>query len=111
MAKSKAAKSKGGLTKTAVYDELANAAGITRKQVSSVFDALGGLIKKSLKKDGDVIKIPGLLRLKLKRTKAVKGGEVKPNPFKPGETIVTKDKPARNQIKAVALKNLKDMVQ
>jgi hypothetical protein len=36
---------------------------------------------------------------------------MKPNPFKPGEMIVTKDKPASNQIKAFALKGLKDMVQ
>lgn len=111
MAKSNAAKGKGGLTKTAIYDELANSAGITRKQVSAVFDALGGLIQKSLKKDGDTFKVPGLLRLKLKRTKAVKGGKQVPNPFKPGEMMTTKDKPAVNRIRAVALKNLKDLVQ
>src|SRR5437868_6733647 len=35
----------GALTKTAIYDELAQQAGITRKQVAAVFEALSGVIK------------------------------------------------------------------
>lgn len=112
MAKNKQTAAKGGgLTKTAIYDELAENAGITRRQVAAVFEALSGVIKKHLKKDGDAFKVPGLFRVKLTRKKAQKGGEVKPNPFKPGEMITTKPKPARNVVKVVALKGLKDMVQ
>src|SRR5437764_5014498 len=98
------------LTKTAVYDELAQSAGITRKQVSAVFEALGGVIKRHLKKDRDVFKVPGLFRLELRRRKATKGGEMKRNPFT-GEMAPTKPKPASNNIKVRALKALKDMVQ
>jgi nucleoid DNA-binding protein len=110
MAKNKSGKSKG-LTKSAIFQELAEKSGASRKQVASVFDSLGALIKRTLKKDGDVVTIPGLLRLKLRRTKAVKGGQLKPNPFKPGEMITTKDKPARNVVKAYAVKALKESVK
>jgi nucleoid DNA-binding protein len=110
MAKNKTAKSKG-LTKSAIYQELADSSGVARKQVAAVFDSLSAIIKRQLKKDGDVITIPGLLKLRLVKKKAIKGGKTIPNPFRPGEMIVTKDKPARNVIKASALKSLKDMVQ
>ena len=54
MAKEKKPAAKGKPpTKSQVYTDLAEKAGITRKQVGEVFDALGGLIKKHLKKDGD----------------------------------------------------------
>ncbi len=116
MAKSKpAAGGKGGkggvVTKTAFYDALAESAGISRKQVAAVFSGITEVVKKTLKKDGDVVKIPGMFRLKLVKKKAVKGGKVVPNPFKPGETMVTKDKEARNVIKIVPLKAMKDLVQ
>jgi nucleoid DNA-binding protein len=107
MAKNKAK----GMTKSAIYQELAEKSGTSRKQVAAVFDSLSDMIKRSLKKDGDVFTIPGLLRLKLRRSKAVKGGKQVPNPFKPGEMMVTKDKPAQNRIRASALKALKESVQ
>jgi nucleoid DNA-binding protein len=110
MAKNKTGKSKG-MTKSAIYQELAEKSGVSRKQVSAMFDSLTAIIKRSLKKDGDVVTIPGLLRLKLKRSKAVKGGKTVANPFRPGEMMVTKDKPAQNRIRASALKALKEAVQ
>ncbi len=58
-----------------------------------------------------MVKIPGMFRLKLVKKKAVKGGKTVANPFKPGETMLTKDKPARNVIKIVPLKAMKDLVQ
>ena len=100
-----------GLTKSAIYQELAEKSGTSRKQVSAVFDSLTSIIKRSLKKDGDVVTIPGLLRLKLRRSKAVKGGKQVPNPFRPGEMMITKDKPAKNVVKAYAVKALKESVQ
>lgn len=110
MAKNKTSKGKG-MTKSAIYQELGDKSGTSRKQVGALFDSLNAMIKRSLKKDGDVFTIPGLLRLKLRRTKAVKGGKSVPNPFRPGEMMVTKDKPARNVVKASALKGLKESVQ
>ncbi len=109
MAKSKPAGK--GLTKSAIQQELADKAGITKKQVQAVFDGLEGIIKRQLKKDGDVFAMPGMLKMRLIRKKAVKGGKKVNNPFKPGEFIITKDKPARNVIKIMALKSLKDLVQ
>jgi nucleoid DNA-binding protein len=97
-------------TKSQVYSELAEKGGITRKQVGEVFDALGGLIKKHLKKDGDTFTIPGLIRLRLRRTKAVKGGKQVLNRFT-GQMTTTKDKPARNVVRARALKGLNELVQ
>ncbi len=111
MAKSKPAAKGKPLTKSAIFQELAEKAGVTRKQVQAVFEGLNGIIKRSLRKDGDAITIPGLFRLRLQKKKAVKGGQVKPNPFKPGETIVTKDRPARNVIRARTLKSLSGLVQ
>ncbi len=109
MAKNKPAKGKA-LTKSAVFQELADSAGVTRKQVQAVFEGLSSIVKRSLKKDGDTVTIPGMVRLRLQKKKAVKGGKVKPNPFKPGETIVTKDRPARNIIRARPLKGLSGLV-
>ena len=111
MAKEKkpAAKSKAP-TKSQVYTELAEKASVTRKDVGALFDALGAMIKRNLKKDGDTFTIPGLLRLKLKRQKAVKGGKTVKSPFT-GEMTVTKDKPARNVVRARALKGLNELVQ
>jgi DNA-binding protein HU-beta len=111
MAKDKKPAAKGKApTKSQVYTELADKIGITRKQVSELFDALGGMIKKNLRKDGDTFTIPGMLRLTLRRKKAVKGGKTVPNRFKPGEMTVTKDKPATNVVRARALKGLKELV-
>ena len=111
MADNKASGGSKALSKSAVYQALADKTSLSKKQVAEFFDALAGLIKNELGKKGPgVFNVPGLLQLKLKRkpaTKARKG----PNPFKPGEDMVFKAKPAQNLVKARALKNLKDMVK
>jgi Bacterial DNA-binding protein len=101
------------MSKSAVFASLAETTGLSRKQVGDVFTALEALIKGQLtgKKGPGVFNIPGLLKLKLKRTKAVKGGKSVPNPFKPGEMMITKDKPAINKVRAMPLKNLREVVQ
>src|SRR5947209_5201115 len=106
MAKNTKAKAKSP-TKSQVYTELAEKAGITRKQVATVFEALGAIIKKNLKKDGDTITVPGMVRLRLRRQKAVKGGKQVLNRFT-GQMTTTKDKPAMNKVRARALKGLND---
>lgn len=110
MAKSKPVKGKA-MTKSAIFQELADKVGVTRKQVQALFDGLNTIIKRHLRKDGDVFTLPGMFRLRLQRKKAVKGGQQKPNPFKPGEMIITKDKPARNVIRVRPLKGLNGLVQ
>ncbi len=97
------------MNKSAILQELAEAAGLTRKQVAAVFDALSNkLLKRELSKKGPgVFVLPGLLKLRLVHkpaTKARKGI----NPFTKEETVF-KAKPARNVIKAQPLKSLKDL--
>jgi len=97
------------LTKTEVLNALAETTDLSRKQVSGVLDELASLIGKNLGKRGPgVFNIPGLMKIKVVRkpaTKARKGI----NPFTKEETVF-KAKPARNVVKIVPLKALKDMV-
>ena len=100
---------KAAMTKSAMMDEIAKNTGLTKKQVSSVFDELSTLIERHIKKRaaGKFI-LPGLMKIEVKRkpaTKARKGI----NPFT-GEQTVFKAKPARNVVKIRPLKKVKDMV-
>lgn len=96
-------------TKTEIINEIAGATELVRKQVIGVFEHLQVLIERHLKKGGcGVFVLPGLLKLQVihkPATKARKGI----NPFT-GEETMFKAKPARNIVKARALKKLKDMV-
>ncbi len=112
MAKKKAKKKVStlkGRTKSQVYGDLAVEGDLSRKQVTGVFDGLAGMIKKDLGKRGPgIFTVPGLMKIKVVRkpaTKARKGI----NPFT-GEEMMFKAKPARNVVKVLALKGLKDMV-
>ena len=52
-------------TKTEIFKALSESTELTRKQVVSVFDGLGALIKQDLGKRGPgVLTVPGLLKLK-----------------------------------------------
>ena len=100
---------KKAMTKSEIYSAIAEKTGLTRKQVASVFDGLGGLIAGSLGKKGPgIFTMPGLLKLKVVRKPATKEREGV-NPFT-GEKMIFKAKPARNVVKALALKALKNMV-
>jgi nucleoid DNA-binding protein len=109
MAKKKQGSGGKARTKGEIYGELAAATELSRKQIAAVFDGLAGLIKQDLSKKGPgVFTVPGLLKIKLVHkpaTKARKGI----NPFTK-EEVMFKAKPARNVVKALALKALKDMV-
>ncbi|MBN2129632.1 MAG: HU family DNA-binding protein [Sedimentisphaerales bacterium] len=97
------------MTKSEIVSGIADTTGLTKKQVSSVFDAMADQMGKSLGKRGPgVYAVPGLMKLTVVRkpaTKARKGI----NPFT-GEETMFKAKPARNVIKIRPLKSLKDMV-
>ncbi len=95
-------------TKSEVYAYIAERTDLKKKQVSAVFDALGDLIQRDLKRGTGVFNVPGLMKIKLVHKPAVperKGI----NPFTKEETIF-KAKPARNVVKVQPLKGLKDMV-
>jgi nucleoid DNA-binding protein len=99
------------MTKSLVYQELAGETGLSRKQVSEVFDALVKLIKRELGKKGPgVFALPSLLKLTLKRKPATKA-HTKPDPFHPGQMMQVKAKPASNVVKARPLKSLSEMVK
>ena len=104
-----ASKSNKARTKSEVYRELADNAGLTRRQVAEVFDGMSGMIKKDLSGRGPgVFTVPGLMKIKVAKkpaTKARKGI----NPFT-GEPMMFKAKPARKVVKVRALKRLKEMV-
>lgn len=110
MAKKQAVKaSDKPMTKSEIVSGIADQTGFSKKQVSSVFEAMSGQIAKSLGRRGPgAYTVPGLMKLTVIRkpaTKARKGT----NPFT-GEETTFKAKPARNVVKIRPLKNLKDMV-
>ena len=96
-------------TKGEVYTKIAGKTGLTKKQVSSVFDALTEMISNELGKKGPgIFQVPGLLKLKVIRKPATKAKQGI-NPFNK-QPMLIKAKPARNVIKAMPLKALKDLV-
>jgi len=109
MAKTKTKAATKPRTKSQILSELATSTDLTKKQIGSLFDEMSGMIKKDLSRRGPgSFTVPGLIKLRVVRkpaTKARKGI----NPFT-GEETMFKAKPARNVVKATALKALKDMV-
>lgn len=96
-------------TKSQIYSDIAESTSLSRKQVAGVFEAMGGLIKKDLGTRGPgIFTVPGLMKIKRVHKPAVKAREGK-NPFT-GEMMMFKAKPARNVVKVLALKGLKEMV-
>ncbi|UCC55952.1 MAG: HU family DNA-binding protein [Gammaproteobacteria bacterium] len=99
---------KTAMTKSAMMGKISDDTGLTKKEVSAVFDSLATVINGHIKKGGaGTCTIPGLMKIKTVRkpaTRARKGI----NPFT-GEEMMFKAKPARNVVKVLALKNLKDM--
>jgi nucleoid DNA-binding protein len=109
MADNKTAEAAKAMPKSNVYKELAAKTGLEPKQVSAVFEALEELIKQQLGKKGPgLFVIPNLVKLKLVKKPATKAGK-KPSPFKPGEMMEVKAKPASVKVKPVILKGLKEM--
>ena len=95
--------------KSEVFKEIADAAGISRKQVAMVFDCMTAAIKKDLTKGAGIFTVPGLMKITVQKKPATKGG-MRPNPFKPGEMMKVAAKPARKVVKVRPLKALKAMV-
>lgn len=98
------------LTKAQVVAWIAEHAELDKKSVNHVFDSLTELIKKELGSRGpEEFVVPGLLKLKVRKTKPVPAGP-RYNPFtKQMENRPAK--PAQKKIRATALKALKDLIQ
>jgi nucleoid DNA-binding protein len=96
-------------TKTAIFQQLADATGLSKKQITQVFDELTNLIKRDLGKKGPgVFALPGLL--KIKRVKKPATPERQGRNPATGQPMIIKAKPARTIVKAQPLKSLKEMV-
>ena len=100
---------KDPMTKSALYTTISEATELKKKDVVAVFDQLTNIINGHVRKNGaGIFTLPGLCKVKVVRkpaTKARKGI----NPFT-GEPTIFKAKPARNVVKILPLKALKEMV-
>lgn len=96
-------------TKSEILTTIAEQTGLSRKDVSGVFDTMHQMMEMDLKKgNAGIFNVPGLMKVTVQRkpaTKARKGI----NPFTKEPTIF-KAKPARNVVKIRPLKGLKDAV-
>ncbi len=98
------------LTKSEILARLAKSTKLSRKQVSSVLEALYGLIWAAVYKKGrGVFVLPGMIKVTVVDKPATperKGI----NPFTKQEQVFAA-KPARRVVKVRALKKLKDMAK
>lgn len=102
------AKAKKALTKSALYSELAEKTDLKKSQIAQVMDVLAEMATNELRKNG-LFTLPGIARLKIRKVKAVKGGQKKINPITKTEYI-TKDRPARNKVSIRPVKSFNEAV-
>lgn len=99
------------MTKSQIVGSLAETSGLTKVQVNGVLDALGELMVKELSSRGPMkFTLPGVMKVSSKKKPATKAGK-KPNPFKPGEMMDVKAKPASMKVTARFLKGMKDAIK
>ena len=110
MAKKKTTALGKPMTKTALLNTLAENTGLSRKEVASVLEELGGVIDRHIRKRATgTFTLPGLLKIASVKKPARKAQKGVPNPFRPGETMDVAAKPASVRVKVTPLKKLKDM--
>jgi nucleoid DNA-binding protein len=98
------------MTKAQIMSELSDKTGLTKKEVSAVFDGLRDLIKRELGRRGPgEFVIPDLLKLKV-RTIPARKERKGIDPFTKQERMFPA-KPAQKKVRATALKKLKDLVK
>ena len=99
------------MTKSQIVSEIAQNTELSKRNVASVFDALENVIERHVK-TGSVgyFTVPGLMKIKTVKKAAQNAKKHVPNPFRPGEFMDVKAKPASTGVKILALKKLKDMV-
>jgi nucleoid DNA-binding protein len=96
------------MTKSEIYAALAESTGLTRKDIAKVFEELTVLVTKNLSKKGaGQFSLPGIAKLRAVHKPATKP-TTKANPFKPGEMMTVKAKPARTDVRIRPIKALKE---
>ena len=99
------------MTKSQLFGEIAESTGLTKKQITSVFEELSVLVERHIKKRAiGQFTLPGLLKVKAVKRPARKAQKGVPNPFRPGELMDVPARPATMKVKVTPLKNLKEMV-
>ena len=99
------------ITKSELFQQLADTSGLSRAEVKKVYEALEAVIQKQLGKKGSgVLTLPGLFKLRAVRKPAEKGGKEYFNRLT-GQTALTKAKPARTMVRARALKGLNESIK
>jgi nucleoid DNA-binding protein len=97
-------------TKSEILTNIAKSTELSRKQVSSVFEALSEQIKSAVGKKGPgIFAVPGLMKIMVIQKPATKA-RMGINPFTKQEQMF-KAKPARKVIKVRPLKALKDFAK
>jgi DNA-binding protein HU-beta len=94
-------------TKSEVLAQISKDTGLSKKEITGVFDSLNGVMRKSLRSHG-LFTLPGLVKMKVVKKPATKAREGT-NPFT-GEKMMFKAKPASKKVRLLPLKSLKDMV-
>jgi len=98
------------MNRTALYNEIAENTGLTKKQVALVINELGDQIERHIKRRAvGIFTLPGLLKIKTVKKPARPARKGVPNPFKPGELMDVAAKPASVRVKITPLKKVKDM--
>ncbi len=99
------------LTKSQIVGHLSEKSGLTKVQINGVLDTLSELMVKELSQKGPMkFVLPGVMKVSSKKKPATKAGK-KANPFKPGEMMDVKAKPASMKVTARFLKGLKDQIK
>jgi nucleoid DNA-binding protein len=98
-------------SKSALIKDIAEKAGVEKKQAEAVYEALMACAAEDLGKDDPgCFVLPGLVKIERKHVPARPAQKGVPNPFKPGETMDVDARPESWKIKVRPLKGLKDMV-
>lgn len=98
------------MTKSEIFGEIAENCELTKREVAAVFEELGAVVERHVKKGAvGQFTLPGLLKVKTVKKPARKAQKGVPNPFRPGELMDVAAKPATTKVKVLPLKRLKDM--
>lgn len=109
MAKKAAAAAKKAMSKSELLAALSEKSGLGKKEVSSVLDAVEGLLADTLSKKGTgIFQLPGLLKIHV-ATKPATPAKKGKNP-RTGDIIDIPAKKERKVVKVRALKKLKEMI-
>ncbi len=97
-------------TKSEILNNLAEATGLSKKEVTGVLEALTNEIEKNIagRSSAGMFTIPGLCKIVVRNKPALPKRQVR-NPGT-GEMVWAKPRPASKQVKIRPLKGLKDMV-